>query len=253
MRYRRQAEIVERLRSDGATSVQTLAASFGVSPTTIRRDLRQLGSAGGLRRVHGGALVEAAGTVEEPVPFARVATVDAADKESVARCAAGLVAEGDVILLDIGTTTLALARALRGRRLTVLTASLAVVDVLRDDTAVELLVLGGVLRRAYHCLAGALTEEALLQVRADRAFLGASGVRPDGQVLDTTVIEVPVKRAMMAAAREVVLLADRHKFPGTGALRVCGTDEVDVLVTNAGADPVTLERCTAGGTRVLRA
>ena len=69
---------------------------------------------------------------------------------------------------------------------------------------------------------------------------------PDGQVLDTTVVEVPVKRALIAAADQVVLLADRHKFPGTGSLRVCGIEDIDVLVTNDGADPHTLEACVDG-------
>lgn len=252
MRYRRQVEIVQRLRSDGLTSVTSLAESLGVSTATIRRDLGQLDRAGHLTRVRGGALA-AGGDAEEHVSFAAVAAVDAEDKDAVAQRAAAEVRDGDVLLIDIGTTTSALARALRGRRVTVLTSSLAVLDVLRDDPRVDLLLLGGVVRRAYHSLVGALTEDALAQVDADRAFLGASGIRPDGQVSDTTVVEVPVKRAMIAAARQVVLLADRQKFPGTGALRVCGMSDIDVLVTNAGADPATLARCAAQGTEVLLA
>ena len=77
-------------------------------------------------------------------------------------------------------------------------------------------------------------------------FLGTSGVGPGGQVMDTTVVEVPVKRALIAAAREVVLLADGHKFPGSGTLRVCVGDDLDVLVTTADADPAILEQCRAG-------
>ena len=145
-----------------------------------------------------------------------------------------------------------LARHLRGRPVTVMTASLAVVDVLRDDEQVELVVLGGALRRPYLSLVGVLTQDALAQVRADRAFLGASGVRADGQVLDTTGVEVPVKRALIAAADQVVLLADRHKLPGSGSLRVCALKDIDVLVTNDGADPATLDACAAAGVEVLR-
>jgi DeoR/GlpR family transcriptional regulator of sugar metabolism len=184
------------------------------------------------------------------VPFAEVATVAADDKERVARVAADFVSDGEVVLIDIGTTTARLARALRGRRITVITSSLAVVDELRDDPAVELLVLGGILRRNYHSLVGMLTEQALREVRAHRLFLGTSGIARDGQVRDSTLVEVPVKRAMIEAAEQTVLVADRGKFPGTGLLTVCGPEEVDVIVTNEGADAATLAACAAAGTEI---
>ncbi|MFC4120859.1 DeoR/GlpR family DNA-binding transcription regulator [Nonomuraea zeae] len=247
----RHAEIMRRVRLSGATSVRDLASQLGVSPSTIRRDLEVLDRDGTLRRVRGGALADADADVTRP--FAEVAAVDEQDKEAVAACAAQLVRDGEVVLLDIGTTTMRLARRLRGRRVTVVTSSLAVLDALRTDTEVELLLLGGMVRRTYHSLVGMLTEAALGQVVADRVFLGASGVRPDGQLVDTTLAEVPLKRAMIAAAGQVVLVVDRHKFPGTGALRVCGPEDIDVIVTNEGADEPTLRACAAAGAEVLRA
>ncbi|MEV0197026.1 DeoR/GlpR family DNA-binding transcription regulator [Nonomuraea sp. NPDC050691] len=251
LQHLRHAEIMRRVRLSGATSVRDLAAQLGVSPSTIRRDLEVLDRDGTLRRVRGGALAGADADTDRP--FAEVAGVDEQDKESVAARAAQLVGDGDVVLLDIGTTTMRLACRLRGRRVTVVTSSLAVLDVLRDDPVVELLLLGGMLRRPYHSLVGVLTEEALGQVCADRVFLGASGVRADGQLVDTTLAEVPLKRAMIAAAGQVVLLVDRHKFPGTGALRVCGPEDIDVLVTNEGADASTLRACADAGAEVLLA
>ncbi|WP_103964288.1 DeoR/GlpR family DNA-binding transcription regulator [Nonomuraea solani] len=245
----RHAEIMRRVRTSGATSVRDLASQLGVSPSTIRRDLEVLDRDGTLRRVRGGALPSVDADTDRP--FAEVAATDGQDKEAVAARAARLVADGDVVLLDIGTTTMCLARRLRGRRVTVVTSSLAVLDALRTDTEVELLLLGGMVRRPYHSLVGVLTEAALSQVVADRVFLGASGVRPDGQLVDTTLAEVPLKRAMIAAAGQVVLVVDRHKFPGTGALRVCGPEDIDVVVTNEGADPATLRNCAAAGAEVL--
>jgi DeoR/GlpR family transcriptional regulator of sugar metabolism len=242
----RHGEILRIVRSSGIVSVEALASGLGVSPSTIRRDLQALGASGALRRVHGGA-----GSIADPhadldadadSPFAQVATVAQADKERVARCAAALVEDGDVLLIDIGTTTARLAAHLRRRRVTVITSSLAVVDALRDADCVELLVLGGILRRNYLSFVGGLTEHALREVRAHRLFLGTSGVRTDGTVMDSTLVEVPVKQAMIAAAEQTVLLADRAKFPGTGLAPVCGPDAVDVLVTNDGADPDTLRR-----------
>lgn len=242
---------MRRVRLSGATSVRDLASQLGVSPSTIRRDLEVLDRDGTLRRVRGGALAGVDADTDRP--FAEVASADEHDKEAVAARAAGLVGDGDVVLLDIGTTTMRLARRLRGRRVTVVTSSLAVLDVLRSDPAVELLLLGGMVRRPYHSLVGVLTEAALKQVVADRVFLGASGVRPDGQLVDTTLAEVPLKRAMIAAAGQVVLLVDRHKFPGTGALRVCGPEDIDVVVTNTGADDATLRACAAAGAEILLA
>jgi DeoR/GlpR family transcriptional regulator of sugar metabolism len=242
----RHGEIVRLVRSSGVVSVEVLAENLGVSPSTIRRDLQSLDADGALRRVRGGA-----GCVpdDDLVPFVEVSTVAAADEERVARAAAELVGPGEV-LLDIGTTTARLARMLRGRRITVITSSLAVVDELRDDPAVELLVLGGILRRNYLSLVGMLTEQALREVRAHRLFLGTSGIARDGQVRDSTLVEVPVKRAMIEAAEQTVVVADRGKFPGTGLLPICGPEEVDMIVTNSGADAGTLAACAAAGMEI---
>ncbi|MER0245847.1 DeoR/GlpR family DNA-binding transcription regulator [Streptomyces sp. HSW2009] len=206
---------------------------------TARRDLDALGRAGRLTRIYGGAL--ATGRAGDERPFAAVAVDDLADKAAVAGRAAQLVADGDVLLLDIGTTTLQLAKLLRGREVTVVTSSLAVFDELRDDPAVTLLLLGGRVRRNYQSLVGFLTETSLRQLHVGRLFLGASGVLPDGGVLDSTEVEVPVKRAMLAAAHQVVLLATAGKFPGaTGLVRVCGPRDIDTLITNDTSDPATL-------------
>lgn len=246
---RRHAEILRIVRAEGPVAVGSIAGRLGVSPATVRRDLVHLHQAGTLTRVHGGAFLRADG---EP-PFAQVATSNLIAKEAIARWAAAHVRDGDVLLLDIGTTTLCLARQLHGRRVTVLTSSMAVFDELGSDPAVELVVLGGIYRRNYRSLVGFLTEDALRQVRAGRLFLGTSGVRPGGEVMDTTVVEVPVKRAMIAAADEVVLLADAAKFPGSGLARVCGPDELDTVVTDADADPRTLATLAEKGVEVVRA
>ena len=177
--------------------MQELVARLGVSPATIRRDLAELSHAGLVRRVHGGAAPLDA--VEVDRPYAEAADDAAPAKLAIARGAAQLVQDGDTVLLDIGTTTGALARQLRGRRVTVITPSLAVLDELRADPVVDVVVLGGFLRRAYLSLVGPLTEEALRRVRASTVFLGTSGIDTDGWVLDTTSVEVPTKRRLLEA------------------------------------------------------
>ncbi len=244
---RRHDHILERLRTAGPTEVAALSRELGVSGATVRRDLTYLEAEGMLRRVHGGAAP--LGTAEPP--FEVVAGDHQDAKHRVAAVAAGLVRDGDVLLVDIGTTTHHLARALRGREVTVITSSLPVYEELADDEAVELIVLGGVVRRNYRSLVGFLTEQAIRQVHADVLFLGTSGVRRDGSVLDTTAVEVPVKRAMLEAAERAVLVADASKFPGRGIARVCGPADLAAVVTEPGSDPETLACLVESGVEII--
>ncbi|MFD9891663.1 DeoR/GlpR family DNA-binding transcription regulator [Amycolatopsis sp. NPDC059027] len=248
---RRHELILTTLRSEGPAPVRVLAERLGVSQATVRRDLVQLDREGRLTRVYGGAMAAA----DNDEPFAEVAEVHAADKDEVARRAAELVTDGDTVLLDIGTTAHRLARQLHDRVLTVITSSLAVYEELKDDAGIQLVLLGGMVRRSYRSMVGFLTEDALRQVHAGTLFLGASGVRHDDggvHVMDTTVVEVPVKRAMIAASDRVVLLADAAKFPGTGLAKVCGPEALDVVVTNAAADAGTCAALAEAGVEVRR-
>ena len=252
MRYARHRAIVDEVKG-GAVSVQALVDRFGVSSATIRRDLTELAQAGVVQRVHGGAAPLPSSEVEVDRPYNEVADDAAAEKQSIARRAAALVSDGETVLLDIGTTIGALARELRGRSVTVITPSLAVLDELRGDPVTDVIVLGGLLRRRYHSLVGVLTEESLRQVHATTVFLGTSGVDANGWVLDTTSVEVPTKRGLIQASDRVVLLADHTKFPGQGSIRVCGLDSVSALVTTDLADPRVLATARARGTEVLLA
>lgn len=250
LQQRRHTEIVRLLRDEGPVGVRVIAEQLGVSPATVRRDLVRLDSMGLLTRVRGGALARP--DAPEP-PFSDVAAAASDSKKALVRRAARLVRDDEVVLLDIGTTTALLARELRGRRVTVVTSSLAVVEELLPDPVVEIVVLGGAVRRNYRSLVGFLTEDALRQVHADRLFLGTSGVRPGGQVMDSTAVEVPLKRAMIRASEQVVLLADEGKLPGSGFARVCDASDIDVLVTNHDADGATLDTMREAGVEVLTA
>ncbi|WP_020573888.1 DeoR/GlpR family DNA-binding transcription regulator [Actinopolymorpha alba] len=246
----RDRRIVRALRAQGTVSAMELATQLGVSTATIRRDLERLDRNGELKRVYGGAmLLDESG--EEP-PFAVSHDKESLAKEAVAaRAAADLVEDDDVLLLDIGTTTSRLARHLHGRRVTVITSNIAVFDELRDDPEVQLILLGGMLRRNYRSLVGSLAEAALQQVSADRVFLSCTGIRRDGQVVDDMMVEASTKRSMIAAAESVVLLAQPHKFPGKGSLKICSLTEIDVLITTPDADKETVDICRQAGGKVL--
>ncbi|MGO1285007.1 MAG: DeoR/GlpR family DNA-binding transcription regulator [Brachybacterium sp.] len=230
----RHQAIVESLRRQGTVTVAAISADLGVSEATVRRDLELLAEAGVLRRVRGGATA-VRGSVRPEADlrsFADVASSATAAKQAIAARACSLIEDGEVIALDIGTTVAAMCPLLAERSLTVITASLAVVRALATAPAIDIVILGGLLRPNYDSMVGTLTETALGQVRVDRAFLGTAGVRPDGAVLDSTPSEVPIKRGLLEVATASYLLADHEKFPGSGFLEVAPLSRFTALITD---------------------
>lgn len=239
VRQRRTAELILR---QGSASVPELAKALGVSEATVRRDLDFLAESGLVERVRGGACRPRGARAEaDAAAFDVVASQEPSEKRNIARAAAKLVRDGDVVAMDIGTTVFSMCQYLRNRELTVVTASLAVVRELAGSPGIDLIVMGGVLRPSYHSMVGVLTESCLRQVRVDVAFLGAAGVRSDGTVLDSTHSEVPVKRAMIDIATKAWLLADHNKFPGMGFLEVAPISRFSGLVTDRPLAPGQLE------------
>lgn len=242
-------------------SVDELADALRVGPSTVGRDLHRLERDGALGRVQEGAAASVGPAQLETRRPSHHREVDRsldqltmgnrADKETVAAAAAQLVSDGDSVTLDIGTTTALLARRLRRRRITVLAFSLAVVGPTAPRARHRADQLGGVLRRRYHCLAGSLTQDALRQVRARWAFLGTSEVAPDGGFLNTTLDEVPVRRAMIRVTDGVVVLAAHNKLPSAATLRVCDGGAVHSLITNKGRTPPCSTACRAQGMQVV--
>lgn len=210
----------------GTAHVSDLAENFGVSEMTVRRDLGALARDGKLERVHGGAM-------ESEPGFSQIEVERFDIKDRLGAAAAARVEDGQTVMIDIGTSTLQLARHLHGRRITVVTTNLAVVEELLPDPDIDLVLPGGIVRRNYRSLVGVLAEDSLRQLKSDIAFLGTSGVDMEMGVWDTTMVEVPIKRLMIAGADEVVLIADIAKFSMTGMVRICGPESIDHIVTDA--------------------
>jgi DeoR/GlpR family transcriptional regulator of sugar metabolism len=223
----RRSEMLEAVRG-GVMHVSELAESFGVSEMTVRRDLRTLARQGKLERVRGGAVKASS----EP-PFEEIAVERFVAKDRIGAAAAALVEDGQTVMIDIGTTTLQAARHLHGRDITVVTSSLAVFEELVPDPAIELLLPGGIVRRNYRSLVGVIAEDSLRKLKADVLFLGTSAVDAELGVWDTTMVEVPIKRAMIEAAAMVALLADSEKFSMGGMVWVTDARSIDRIVTDA--------------------
>jgi DeoR/GlpR family transcriptional regulator of sugar metabolism len=241
---RRRQEILRAIRS-GATHVTELATSFGVSEMTVRRDLDELAREGRIERVRGGAVSV---SVEPPFDETVIERFDA--KDAIGAAAAALVKDGQTVMIDIGTTTLQAARHLHGKSITVVTTSLAVYDELVPDEAIELILPGGTVRRNYHSLVGILAESALRQLKADLLLLGTSAVDERLDIWDSTMVEVPIKRAMIEAAADVTLLADAEKFAMAGLVRVCAADHLDRLITDAPLPPAAATAAERAGVAV---
>ena len=206
--------VLERLALDGFVSVADLGAETAVSDVTLRADLDALARAGLLHRVHGGAL-PATGSVRE-APVETAAEQDAATKKRIGRAAAGLVRSGDSILLDVGSTTLAVARALVARAdltdLVVLTNGLSIALALEPAIPRFTVVLtGGTLRPLQHSLVNPMVSACLAGVHVDLAVIGCTGIDDEGRVTNVNLPEAEVKREMIAASARRVLVADAAK------------------------------------------
>ncbi|MBZ6078050.1 DeoR/GlpR family DNA-binding transcription regulator [Microvirga puerhi] len=225
----RHGEILKRIATNGFVAVNELATYFGVSHETIRRDLKQLADRKQLEVIHGGASRRES---IEPDYEERV-TTNAAGKAAIAKRAAALIEDGMVLLLDSGTTTLALASALKERRnLTICTGSLSIAHLMArmPDTRVHLL--GGEVDPREEATVGVDMLEAIARFRVDMAFIGVGGVSPKGEVTDYTRIGAEQRARMISVAHEAYFLVDHEKFGRLTALRIPGDENVAGLVTD---------------------
>lgn len=227
IRLDRLKSIRAMLRRDGAVRVADLAARWGVSPETVRRDLAELEKAGVLARGHGGAV--AVPPTNQERPYAIRARAQAKEKMIIARLASRLVSDGQVIALDSSTTALALADALRGRTVTLITNSVLVSGTLETEDQRDFISTGGLLNQKSMSLVGPIAEESARSFYPDLAFLSAPAVNAHG-ALDSNPLEVAVKKHLVAGARRTYVMADHTKFDRTALELVVDWDMVDGLI-----------------------
>ena len=248
----RQQAMARAVSASGRMSVAELAAEYDVTTETVRRDLSALESLGLVRRVHGGAVPASALTSLE-YGLAERDVARTAEKDAIAHAALGLLPpSGGSILLDAGTTTARLAESLpRDRRLVVYTHSVQVAARIVVNPAVELHLLPGTVRSTTHAAVGPETVVALGQLRVDLAFLGTNGVTVGHGFSTPDATEAATKRAIVEAARRVVVLADATKVGVESTVRFAATEEVDVLVTDAELDRGQRKELVAAGLEVV--
>ena len=228
----RQAELLHEVQRLGSASVETLAERFGVTLQTVRRDVKLLTEAGLVARFHGGVRVPSSTT--ENIAYRQRQQLNEAAKQRIARAVAKAVPNGCSLIINIGTTTEAIARELlQHRGLRVITNNLNVAAILSDNPQCEVIVAGGVVRARDRGIVGEVTVDFMRQFRVDIGLIGISGIEADGTLRDFDYREVKVARAIIEQSRTVWLASDHSKFNRPAMVELARLGELDMLFTDA--------------------
>ncbi|MBC3841312.1 DeoR/GlpR transcriptional regulator [Streptacidiphilus sp. 4-A2] len=239
--------ITDAVRGAEQLSVAELAAATGASEMTIRRDLEVLAEQGVLERFRGGArslLLRGEGP-----PFA-LRKQDGIDAKQRIAAAARLIAEGESVVIDSGTTCLEVANALRNHRITVMPLSLHAANALAGGPRLTLLMPGGEVRTGELTMTGPLAQASLAALRFDTAILGCCGLSAADGLTAYDLPDAAVKRAAIASARRTIVVTDGSKFTRTALAAVAPASALDAVVTDGTAPAAQLEALTAAGTTV---
>lgn len=249
----RQLSLLDTVRERGAMTVEQLAELLGVTLQTVRRDVQRLADAGLLLRFHGG--VRAPASTTENIAHPQRETLNAEGKARIARAVAERVPNDCSLILNIGTTAEAIARALmRHRGLRVITNNLHVAHILAGNEACEVIVAGGAVRARDRAVVGEATIDFMRQFKVDIALIGCSGIEAEGgeaTLRDFDLREVKVAQTILAQGREVWLAADASKFHRPAMVQIAPLARIDCLFTDAPPPAPFPELLDAAGVRCV--
>ncbi len=246
----RRTKILDILNVEGRCLVGDLARQLGVSGVTIRQDLELLEKEGLLRRTHGGAILNNQSGFERP--FQMVETSFRDEKERIAEAAVALVKPGDTIILDVGTTTTAMARKLEKHRdLTVFTNAVNIATILENNPAVTTIVTGGTLRAKQHSLVNPYAELILEKINVDVAFIGVSGIDVEQGFTNVNLPEAEMKSLFIRRSRRRVVLADSSKVGAVARAKIAALQDVQTLITDKAARADTISRLQELGLEIV--
>lgn len=229
----RQNKIMEIVRQKGTVSVNELTLLLNVSPATIRRDLEQLEQEHSLRRIFGGA-IDSNKIGFEPSYLERLRDCPI-EKKAIARAAASLIKPGEIVALDPGTTTTQVAHELVNTRpLTVITSSLAIGHIFAelDTEDITVIMPGGILRSKTYSLVGSACEDGIRNYRCDKAIIACHSLMVDRGAMNTNLLALGAKKALVSVSEKVIIAADHTKFKATGLATFAEIDEIDTIITD---------------------
>jgi DeoR family transcriptional regulator, aga operon transcriptional repressor len=245
----RRRAILEILNREGRVLVLDLAKRFTTSQVTIRKDLEDLHAHGLIHRTHGGALPAREGALEDPT-LREKEKLHRKEKLRIAEAAARLVQEGQVVILDSGTTTTAIARALRHfQNLTIVTNAVNIAAEL-SGTAVEVILTGGTLRKNSFSLVGPIAEETLHRLNADLLFLGVDGFDVQYGLSTPNLLEAKVNRVMVEVAKRTVAACDSSKFGRRSLSLIAPPQALYEVITDRGAPKSDVKMLKKAGIEV---
>ena len=228
----RQTRLLEQVRAQDVISIEHLAESLGVTLQTIRRDVQLLAQAGLLARYHGGVRLPHSTT--ENLAYQQRQELNASGKQRIARAVAQAIPNHCSLLINLGTTTEAIARELLNHQgLRVITNNLNVAGILAANASCEVIVAGGLMRAVDRGIVGETAVDFIRQFRVDIGLIGISGIEADGTLRDYDLREVKVAQALIEHSREVWLAADQGKFNRPAMVELARLDQIDRLFTDA--------------------
>jgi DeoR family transcriptional regulator, fructose operon transcriptional repressor len=226
----RRKHLLDLITRRGFATLTEMVESLGVSESTVRRDLEALDVAGGVKRTHGGAVCAAEGRAMPA--FEERTTACVAEKRAIGRAVAALIEDNDTVLLDGGTTTLEVARALLGRPVQVVTNSLPIAQLLASSKEADLILIGGYVYPRTGVAMGPMAIASMKEIRVRKAILGAGGIVAEG-VYNSNLLLVETERQMMECGQEVLIVADHTKFGRLELAWLCSLGEVDRIVVDS--------------------
>ena len=227
----RQIALLNLVRQRGSLTVEQLAETLSVTLQTVRRDVTRLAEEGLVTRFHGGVRVQ--GSTTENLAYQQRESLNAVGKAAIARAIAARVPNDCSLILNIGTTTEAIAKALMEHKgLRVITNNLNVAGILSSNPNFEVIVVGGVVRSRDRGIVGEAAVDFIRQFKVDIALIGVSGIEADGTLRDFDFREVKVAQAIIAHAREVWLAADNSKFNRSAMVELATLSQIDRLFTD---------------------
>jgi len=250
-REERKRNILEFIRENERATVAELSELFGVSESTIRRDLEELDEQGVIQRAHGGAVAVERATPEPPI-IQRM-TENEEEKKRIGREAAKLVRDGETVFLGSGTTTLEVARNLVDRNnLTVITNALNIANLFAGKSNITVIVVGGLLRHSELSLIGHITEQVLKELHADKVIMGMRAISVQDGLTNDYLPETMTDRAIINLSPEVILVADHTKFGKVSTALVAPITNVNKIVTDTGVPREMVEEIEALGIKVIQ-
>lgn len=224
--------ILEFIEKNNSCTVEELSEKLNVSPITIRRDLQYLDDIGKITRTFGGAVLKT--NLIDEIPYAEKTTVNKEVKENIAKFAASLIKEGNIIILDAGTTNMEIAKNIKDfKSLTVVSTDINIAAYLCNNSNLKIICTGGIVQNSTGACIGMKTSEFLKNINADIVFIGTSSADVDKGITTPTIDKAEIKKQMLISSNKKILILDSTKFRKVSFAKVCDLKDLDMIITDA--------------------